>query len=437
MSMWTLMEDLFPLRRSLTGEGVRETLRRIQREIPIQIHEVPLPLTAFDWELEHEWRFKSARLYDESGSLVIDSDNCALHCLGYSAPFRGWVNRTELESHLVVGPEEMPDAVLYCTSYYERRWGLSISWNQRQAIRGEKFLVVIDTELFRGVFNYADLVIPGEETSEIMLGSYCCHMAGLANNETSGLAVTTELVRWWMSEPRRHTLRVLFAPETLGPLVYMAREHVWMKHSPGNEVRVPMHVLLNRLVRAGFTLSCLGGPGSFALQLGRRENYASRIARHIMSHEYEAEIRPWDRRGSDERQWTAPGIDLPWATIMKTPPGDPMFPQYHTSADDLSYVRPEQLEESLALMKRILTAIEEDHPYQSKVLGEPMLSKRGLMPSLSRTGSSDGVRNLMTTWSYCDGRTVLENAEEQGRYFFRVLDEIKVLEREGIVEVVG
>lgn len=444
------MEDLFPLRRSLTGDGVRETLRRIQREIPIEIHEVPLPLQAMDWRLENEWRFHSARLFDENGAVVIDAHNCALHCLGYSEPFTGWVNREELEEHLIVGPKEAPGSVPYATSYFEKRWAFCVSWSQHRRLSGHKFFVKIDTELFRGSLTYADLAIPGETSDEVMLDSYCCHSAGLANNEASGPTVLTALVQWWQEKPRRHTLRVLLAPETIGPLVYLSRPSILCEpgiqwHGPGTPEYGLMHVdsglsvplaWLRQRLRAGLTLTCLGGPGSFALQLGRRENYASKIARHIVTHEHDAEIRPWDRRASNERQWCAPGIDLPWATVFKTPPGNPLYPQYHTSADNLEFVRPEHLEESFALMKLILTAIEEDRRYKTTVLGEPQLSKRNLYPSLSKLNSWESARSLLITWSYADGRSLLENATEQGRSILEVEKEIRVLLEHGIVEVV-
>lgn len=262
----------------------------------------------------------------------------------------------------------------------------------------------------------------GEVKKEIALAGYVCHAAGLANNELSGPVVLTALVQWWQEQPRRHTLRVLLAPETIGALCFLSRDGM-LAH-------------LKQNLKAGLTLTCMGGPGSFALQLGRQENYASRIARHVLGHEYDAEIRPWGRRGSDERQFTAPGIDLPWATVMKTPPGSPLYPQYHRSDDDLSYVTEEQLQESLALMKKLLTCIEADRPYRTLVLGEPMLSKRNLMPTLSRVGSSDGVRSMMTSWSYCDGRTLLENAEAQGRPMWDVKKELDLLETEKLVEAV-
>lgn len=156
------MADLFPLRRSLTGEGVRETLRRIQREIPIEIHEVPLPLQAFDWYLEHEWRFRSARLFDEEGRLLLDADNNFLHVVGYSEPFNGWLDFEELKRHLVVGPEMYPDAIEYSTRYYERGWGLSVSWNQFQRLKPGRYFAKIESELFRGSLTYADCVIEGE-----------------------------------------------------------------------------------------------------------------------------------------------------------------------------------------------------------------------------------------------------------------------------------
>lgn len=424
MKLHGLMEDLFPMRRSLTGDGVRETLRRIQREIPIEIHEVPSGTKCFDWTIPDEWRFGSARLFDEAGALLIDADNNFLHVLGYSAPFTGWVSLDELREHLVVGPEEYPDAIEYTTSYFERRWGLSISWNQAKALKPGKYFVKVESELVRGSLTYADLVVPWEGTNEIFLGVYCCH-PNLAINELSGPVVMVGLVEWWMSEPRRHTLRVLIAPETIGPLVYMS--HGGM-----------LQFLKDRMC-AGFVLSCLAGRGHFSVQEGRLPNYASAIAKYVLCPPSVTDslfgVSPWMCRGSDERQWCAPGVDLPVCSIRKSVPGSDEYPEYHLSTDNLEACTEEQLQDSLEVMKQILTAIERDKSYRSVTIGEPQLGRRGLYAMLSKRGSSASGKALLDVWSYCDGRSSLEIAKALEKPIDEVQVVLDILEDEGIVEV--
>ncbi len=426
-----LLERLFAINRSLTGPGVRETLAVINEELGgiLTVHEIPSGTKAFDWTVPPEWRFHRARLTHESGHVVFDTDDgdSALHVVGYSAP-RKWSftletsERRRSPSNLYLGPANNRTAIPYVTSYYPDppTSGICLSREQFEELDRGEYTVEVESEFLpNGSLTLADAVIPGELQDEVVLGSYTCHPAGLANNETSGLVVLTEVVKWWRSKPRRHTLRVLLAPETIGPLTYMSRRRSLLPY-------------LQKHVKAGFTLTCMGGDGNFTVQRGRKPSYASRIAEAVIRPQ---SALPWSARVSDERQWCAPGIDLPWATIIKTRPIDPGYAnRYHTSADDLSYVTAEQLDDSARRICNILGAIEGDRKWRSTVLGEPQLGKRGLYPTLSKVGSSNKAREILAVLSWCDETSALDIAEGAGIPIARVQWRIDELREHGLVE---
>ena len=422
--MGDLLVELFAIDRSLTGAGVRGTLGALEDyiELPLKRHEVPTGTQVGDWTIPLEWRFERARLWQEGSDRIIfdtDEGDPVIQIVGYSAPVDTYVKINEKNPNVHVGPLEIPDAIPYVTACYAPgAWGVCLSRNQYEAFKGQKCKIQIEAKFLNasegGSLTYADLVIPGETTQEIVLSSYICHPAELANNECSGPVVLAEVIKWWNQEPRRYTLRAIFAPETIGAIAYMA---------DGLE-RMKSHT------KAGYTLTCMGGPGLPLVQGGRQTTYAERIA---VSAE-EMRVRGWLHRVSDERQWCAPGVDLPWATLMKTHPTDDEYEhRYHTSADNLEFVTEGQLFESYTTVKAILKAIELDKPWTSTVLGEPMLSKRGLYDAISKKGSSAPSRALLDTLSYCDGRTTLEIAETLGRPFGHIAYELEVLEKHGLI----
>ncbi len=431
-----LLERLFNINRSLTGPGVRETIAVINDELGgiLNVHEIPSGRKVFDWTVPPEWRFHRASMKHESGRVVFDTDagDSWLHVVGYSAPMNAVVypkTRFGLSDRIHVGPKSQPDAVQHVTAYYSDPpgWGVCLSWNQWRDLEPGACNIVIESEfLENGSLTLADAVIPGEIEDEIILSTYTCHPAHLANNETSGLVVLTELVKWWQDKPRRHSLRVLLAPETIGPLVYMASGAELSDRQPESLWWLKRHV------RAGFTLTCMGGNGPGYVQDGRQPNYASRIAKSVW---WTARRMTWAHRVSDERQWCAPGIDLPWATLMKTHPKDPDYrDRYHTSADDLSYVTADQLEESVEMVKKILRAIEADRTYQATTLGEPQLGRRGLYDTISKTGSSESARALLDVLSFCDGRSTLEIAVKLDEPFYAVQEQLDVIEKHGLIQ---
>lgn len=395
--MYKWASDLFPINRSLTGEGVRETLSYLKNILPeLEIKSVPTGYKAFDWEVPKEWLVKEAYIENEFGDRIIDFKINNLHLVGYSTPIDIWLSLEELNSYLYSLPDQ-PDAIPYVTSYYFERWGFCISQNQRDDLKPCNYHVVIKSELKDGVLNYGELLIPGEEKKEIFLSTYICHPS-MANNELSGPVVTTALAKWIKSlKKRRFSYRIVFIPETIGSLVYLSKNL--------NEMQ--------KFMIGGFNITCVGDDRCYSYIPSRLGNtYSDKIAKHVLSRiDKNFKIYSWLDRGSDERQYCAPGIDLPVATITRSKYGE--YPEYHTSNDNLKLISPEGLEGAFEALKRCLEIMEMDLYYKVNVLGEPQLGKRNLYPTISSKGSANDVRNMMNFLSFCDGNhSLLEISEE-------------------------
>ena len=393
MHQWA--QELFPMPRSLTGDGVRATLSYLKGILPaLDVREVPSKKSVFDWKVPPEWRVRDAYIVGPSGKRFADWRVNNLHLVGYSTPVDCVLNRHDLDAHLY-SLEAHPGAIPYVTSYYEERWGFCISDYERRSLPEGDYHVVIDTDHFDGHLTYADLVVEGESDHEIVLSTYVCHPS-MANNELSGIVVVAALAQWILANPGNwYTYRFVFAPETIGSLCYLETN---LEH-------------LKAHVRAGWIVSCVGDEGTYSLIASRTPNgIAERILSRALKSLGHSETRfSWLDRGSDERQWCAPGIDLPICGFSRSKYGT--FPEYHTSLDDLTFVTPRGLEQSLEVLKMCVLELEERPRFRVTTLGEPQMGRRGLYPTLSnQSDGTDGSsrkatieRRIMNVLSYCDG----------------------------------
>lgn len=420
--MYELVKRLFPICRSLTGNGVRETLKIIQEHIPIKIQEVLTGTKVFDWTVPREWNIHDAFIEDESGNKIIDFKRNNLHVVGYSIPVDRWVSLSYLQEHLY-SLEDQPDAIPYVTSYYTERWGFCIAHNQRVKLKEGKYRVFIDSSLKEGHLTYGEYIIPGKEEQEVFLSTYICHPS-MANNELSGPVVTTFLAKW-LSElnHRRYTYRIIFIPETIGSIVYLCHNYDKMKKN----------------IIAGFVVTCVGDDRSFSFLASRQANtLADKVALHVLKHMVrDFKVYSFLDRGSDERQYCSPGIDLPVCSVMRTRYGE--YPEYHTSLDNLDLITPSGLLGGYTVLHKCIECIENNETLKVAVLCEPQMGKRGLRPTLSTKNKNIGkeIRNMMNLLAYSDGKhSLIEIAETINVPLWGILETVKKLKEEGLLEVV-
>jgi len=385
MHQWAT--DLFPICRSLTGAGVRETLNYLSQIIPnLNTYEVSSGTQVFDWVVPDEWSINDAYIEDQAGKRIIDFLNNNLHVVGYSEPIDQWLTLEQLSNHLYSLPDQ-PDAIPYVTSYYSRRWGFCLTDQQRQTLKDGLYHVVINSSLIPGVLNYAELLIPGQSEQEVFLSTYICHPS-MANNELSGPVVATALARWLETSHRYYSYRIIFIPETIGSIVYLNRNMAHLKDK----------------VIAGFNITCIGDDRCYSYLPSRAGNTLSdQAALHVLKYiDPSFKHYSWLDRGSDERQYCAPDVDLPIATIMRSKYGE--YPEYHTSLDNLQdVVTPTGLSGGFNALKLAIETIENAIYPKIKVFCEPQLGKRGLYPTISSKGSANQVKAMMDMISYCDG----------------------------------
>jgi len=392
--MCDLLEELFPICRSITGNGVRQTLEIISKHIPIKEEEVLSGTKVFDWTVPNEWNITDAHVMNEAGEKVIDFKKNNLHVVSYSIPVDKEMSLEELDAHLY-SLEDRPDAIPYVTSYYQERWGFCLTHNERKKLKKGKYQVVIDSELKPGSLTYGELIIPGQKKEEIFLSTYICHPS-MANNELSGPVVTTYLAKWLLEQKRKYTYRIVFVPETIGSITYLSKHIVNMKKN----------------VIAGFNISCVGDDRAYSYLPSREgDTLADRVALHVLKHTYPEFIKyTYLDRGSDERQYCAPGIDLPVCSVMRTKYG--AYPEYHTSLDNMDLVTEEGLAGGFSVLQKCLNILETNDVVKNTVLGEPQLSKRGLRSTLWKTKLEDQERHISNILAYSDGKIdLIEMAE--------------------------
>lgn len=385
--IFALAKRLWPVNRSISGSGLRETLSVIREFLPeMRLIEVPSGTQVLDWVVPDEWEIACGWLEGPDGEKVVDFADNNLHVIGYSQGINRTLTLDELQPHLHSLPEQ-PEAIPYVTSYYNRTWGFCLSHRQREALAGGEYKARIDARHFSGSITLGELIIPGREEKEILLSTYCCHPS-MANNELSGPCLTTHLARWLQSEKPRYTYRIVFLPEMIGSIAYLDRN---------------LDAMMDRTI-AGFNITCVGDERAWSFLPSRKGGTLSdRVALHVLQHATDGfEEYSWRDRGSDESNYCAPGIDLPIASVMRSKYGE--YPEYHTSLDDLErVVTPQGLAESFALYQRMIELIENDCRPVTRVLGEPQLGRRGLYPSISKKGSTDEVRTMLDLISWADG----------------------------------
>ena len=390
--------QLWSLNRSITGEGVRETLRQISDHLPdLVVRSVPSGTEVFDWTIPKEWVVREAYIVTPKGEKICEFAKNNLHLLGYSIPFQGDLSLVELKEHLYTIPEQ-PNAIPYITSYYKERWGFCLSQESFDALEQGIYKVVIDADLFDGVLNYGELLIKGKSDKEVFLSTYICHPS-MANNELSGPTVVTFLAKWLKQVSElEYSYRIIFIPETIGSIAYLSLHHEAMKSK----------------VFAGFNVTCVGDDRAYSYLPSRAGNTVSDdIAKHVLKWTDANFVKyGWFDRGSDERQYCAPGIDLPIASIYRTKYGE--YPEYHTSLDNLEdVVTPKGLDGGYWVIRRALEAIERNKNFNVTVFCEPQMGKRGLYPTLSTKKREKPVQLMMDFISLCDGKTLLLDIAER------------------------
>lgn len=397
--MYSLIQRLFPICRSITGNGVRETLQILTDFIPLKLTEIPSGTKVFDWTVPDEWNIRDAYIKNSRGERVIDFKKSNLHVVGYSIPVKVRMTLAELKLHLHTLPQQ-PDLIPYVTSYYNKTWGFCCTHNQLESLKEDTYEVFIDSTLQPGALTFGELIIPGKVDDEIFFSTYICHPS-LANNELSGPVVTTFLAQQILQrEKPYYTYRFVFIPETIGAITYLSLYAQELK----------------KKVVAGYVVTCIGDPGPFSYLQSRKGNtLVDRITQHVLKHSGEPfHVYDFLSRQSDERQYCAPNIDLPMGSLMRTRYG--AYPEYHTSGDNLEFVTPEALADSLKMYLRCVSALENNHRYMATVLCEPQMGRRGLYPNLSKKGSSEETQTLMDILAYADDQNdLLWLAEKLGK----------------------
>ena len=397
------VETLFPLCRSITGEGLRATLRYVARQIPLEIREVPSGTPVLDWVVPPEWTIRDAAISTLAGERVVDFRRNNLHLLQYSAPIDRVVTRQELDRHLYSLPEQ-PELIPYRTAYYTEAWGFCLAHRDRLALTDDRYHVRIDSALAPGSLSYGECFLRGESAEEVLFSVHSCHPS-LANDNLSSIAIAMELALWLTREPRRFSYRFLFIPGTIGAIT-------WLHANRDAAQRI----------RCGLVLTCLGDAAPPSYKRSRRGNARiDRYAAAVLADEGHIErVRPFVPFGYDERQYCSPGFDLPIGCLMRSAFGT--FPEYHTSADNLALVRPEALADSLRVLHRIVALIEQDVVWRStSPLGEPQLGRRGLYSPIGgeqvRTAGYDQM-SLLWVLNLADGEhSLLDIAERSGQPF--------------------
>jgi aminopeptidase-like protein len=417
-SIYDFATDIYPICRSITGNGVRETLRRLGRHIALQTHEVASGTAAFDWIVPREWNIRDAYIKNAAGQRVIDFQACNLHVMSYSTPVHGYLRLDELKPHIFTLPEQ-PDLIPYRTSYYRENWGFCMAHSQLQALPEGIYEVLIDSTLADGSLTYGEYCHRGETDQEIILSAHICHPS-LANDNCSGLALLTYLAEHLATVRTRYTYRFIFAPGTIGAIVWLSRnEH-----------------LVSRIAH-GLIVSGVGDRGSLTYKRSREGNSAiDQAMAHVLRHaDPGAKLVDFSPYGYDERQYCSPGFNLPVGLLQRSQFAT--FPEYHTSGDNLDFIRPEHLASSYRVVVAALDLLENNaYMINKNAKCEPQLGKRGLYSSTGGiTHTAEQAMALLWVLNLSDGAySLLEIAERAGMPFDAIRDASRLLEEKALLE---
>lgn len=410
--MYALMARLYPICRSITGNGVRETLRILAEHIPLDVREVPSGTEVFDWTVPKEWNIRAAFLRDSGGRKIVDFKDNNLHVLGYSIPVRLRISLEQLKEHLYSAPEH-PDTIPYRTSYYKENWGFCLPHRQLAGLPDDEYEAVIDSSLKDGHLTYGEYLVPGQTEDEVVISTHVCHPS-LANDNLSGIVLAAFLARRLNGHALRYSYRFLFTPGTIGSIT-------WLCLNQGRVGRI----------KHGLILACLGDSGKITYKKSRRgDAEIDRAVERVLKDSGEPyQLVDFSPYGYDERQFCSPGFNLPVGCFMRTPHGE--YPEYHTSADNLEFVQPDRLADSLMKLASICAVLEGNKTYVNQnPMCEPQLGKRGLYRSI---GGESGERNkeLARLWvlNLSDGRhTLLDIADRSQLRFSLIRDAAEELE---------
>ena len=423
-NIYLFAKKIISFPRSLSGRGTLNTLKEIKKILPkIKIKKFQTGEKVFDWKIPYEWNVKDAYLITPEGKKICDYKKNSLHLIGYSVPIDKKISKKELEKNLFSIPN-LPNAIPYVTSYYKRKWGFCISHKERKKLKKGLYRAVIKSKLTKGHLVYGEIIIKGKTKKEILLSTYICHPE-MANNETSGIAVLTYLTKWIKSKKRNFTYRILFLPETIGSIAYLNKNNK----------------ILKKNVVAGYVITCVGDNNKFSYIPSRQGNTLSdHVAKkklNLLDKKFKS--YSWLDRGSDERQYCSPGVDLPICSITKSKYGS--YKEYHTSLDKLgNIVTSKGLNESYTFYKSCINFIEREFSKNFlfpiiKTFCEPFLSRLNLYPTTSTINTKNKVQDLLNVISYCDGKNSISQITDLCQIKrYQVIKILKVLKKNKLIK---
>ena len=407
LEMYRLVADLYPICRSITGDGVRHTLQSLQQYIPLEIHEVPTGTQVFDWTVPKEWHVRDAYIKNDRGEKVVDFQVSNLHLLNYSIPIHQKLPLSQLKEHLFTLPEH-PDWIPYRTSYYQETWGFCLSHHTLAQLEDGEYEVSIDSSLTDGHLSYGEYFLPGKTDREILFSCHICHPS-LCNDNLSGIALATFLAKYLSTVPRRYSYRFVFIPGTIGAITWLA-----------------LNTELTRRIQHGLVISGVGDAGAMTYKQSRQgDAEIDRVVSHVLQNSGRAyAIEEFSPYGYDERQYCSPGFNLPVGRLSRTPFGT--YPEYHTSADNLDFVKPDFLADSLSIYIETIEILEANKCYlNTNPYCEPQLGKRGLY-NLSGGHQTTQERQMAMLWllNLSDGKNSLLDIAQRSKISFTAIAQI-------------